>query len=65
MGRAFNKTVQLLAVRGLQDTQCGFKCFSAAAANELFPLQRTTGWGFDVSCCISRASVRCVSWRYR
>ncbi len=48
MGRAFNKTVQLLAVRGLQDTQCGFKCFSAAAANELFPLQRTTGWGFDV-----------------
>ena len=48
MGRAFNTTVHLLAVRGLQDTQCGFKCFSAAAARELFPLQRTTGWGFDV-----------------
>ena len=48
LGRAFNKTVQLMAVRGFQDTQCGFKCFSAAAANTLFPLQRTAGWGFDV-----------------
>ena len=48
LGRAFNKTVQMLAVGGFQDTQCGFKCFSAAAANTLFPLQRTMGWGFDV-----------------
>lgn len=48
LGRAFNKLVQMLAVRGFHDTQCGFKCFSAAAADALFPLQRTTGWGFDV-----------------
>lgn len=48
LGRAFNKLVQMLAVRGFHDTQCGFKCFSAAAAAALFPLQRTTGWGFDV-----------------
>ncbi len=48
LGRAFNKVVQMLAVRGFHDTQCGFKCFSAAAADALFPLQRTTGWGFDV-----------------
>ena len=48
LGRAFNKLVQMLAVRGFHDTQCGFKCFSAAAAEALFPLQRTTGWGFDV-----------------
>ena len=48
LGRAFNKTVQALAVGGFEDTQCGFKCFSAAAAETLFPLQRTTGWGFDV-----------------
>ena len=48
LGRAFNKTVQLIAVRGFQDTQCGFKCFSAKAAAALFPMQQTTGWGFDV-----------------
>ncbi len=48
LGRAFNKLVQMLAVRGFHDTQCGFKCFSAVAADALFPLQRTTGWGFDV-----------------
>ena len=48
LGRGFNKLVQMLAVRGFHDTQCGFKCFSAAAADVLFPLQRTTGWGFDV-----------------
>ena len=48
LGRAFNKLVQTLAVRGFHDTQCGFKCFSAAAADALFPLQRTNGWGFDV-----------------
>ena len=48
LGRAFNKVVQLLAVRGVHDTQCGFKCFSAEAARSLFPMQRTMGWGFDV-----------------
>ncbi len=48
LGRAFNKLVQMTAVRGVQDTQCGFKCFSADAADELFRMQRTTGWGFDV-----------------
>ena len=48
LGRGFNKLVQMIAVSGFQDTQCGFKCFSAAAAETLFSLQRTTGWGFDV-----------------
>ena len=48
MGRVFNSVVRLLAVSGFQDTQCGFKCFRAAAAEELFRLQRTKGMGFDV-----------------
>jgi dolichyl-phosphate beta-glucosyltransferase len=30
------------------DTQCGFKCFSADAAEKIFPLQRLNGWAFDV-----------------
>ena len=48
LGRVFNGVVRLLAVRGFHDTQCGFKCFSAEAAQAMFPLQRTKGWGFDV-----------------
>lgn len=48
MGRVFNFLVRLLAVPGIQDTQCGFKCFTRSAAQAIFPLQRIDGWGFDV-----------------
>lgn len=37
MGKGFNVFVQLLAVPGIWDTQCGFKLFSAAATEKLFP----------------------------
>lgn len=47
LGRMFNTAIQLIVVGGFQDTQCGFKCFTAASADELFALQRTNGWGFD------------------
>jgi dolichyl-phosphate beta-glucosyltransferase len=36
MGRVFNLIVQLLALPGIHDTQCGFKAFRRAAARELF-----------------------------
>jgi len=36
MGRIFNILVQIVAVPGIQDTQCGFKLFTAKAAHELF-----------------------------
>jgi dolichyl-phosphate beta-glucosyltransferase len=48
MGRVFNTLVRLLAVRGFQDTQAGFKCFTREAAREVFPYQTMDGWGFDV-----------------
>lgn len=48
MGRVFNWLVRMLAVPGIHDTQCGFKCFSREAAHLIFPLQRVNGWGFDV-----------------
>ncbi|NLE84174.1 MAG: glycosyltransferase family 2 protein [Chloroflexi bacterium] len=48
IGRVFNALVQTLVLPGLQDTQCGFKCFSAAAAEEIFPNQTLEGWSFDV-----------------
>ena len=47
-GRVFNWAVRALAVRGIKDTQCGFKCFSEKAVNILFPLQISNGFGFDV-----------------
>jgi glycosyltransferase involved in cell wall biosynthesis len=37
MGKGFNVLVQLLAVPGIQDTQCGFKIFSAPATEKVFP----------------------------
>ena len=48
MGRIFNWSVRMLAVRPFQDTQCGFKCFRGEVADELFALQKTKGFGFDV-----------------
>lgn len=36
MGRAFNFLVQLIAVGGFRDTQCGFKGFQRQAAHDLF-----------------------------
>lgn len=36
MGRGFNFIVQLLAVPGIQDSQCGFKLFSEEATELLF-----------------------------
>ena len=46
-GRVFNTIVRLMTVRDIQDTQCGFKCFKAAAAEKLFSVQVLDGWAFD------------------
>ena len=48
IGRVFNWAAKLLVLRGIEDTQCGFKLFSARAAQVLFPLQQLEGFGFDV-----------------
>lgn len=48
MGRVFNRVVQALAVPGIEDSQCGFKAFSRAAAQNIFSRQRIDGFGFDV-----------------
>ncbi len=36
MGRIFNLITQFIALRGLKDTQCGFKLFKGAVAKKLF-----------------------------
>lgn len=48
MGRVFNFMVQILAIRAIQDTQCGFKCFRSDVAHAIFTQQTINGWGFDV-----------------
>lgn len=48
MGRIFNFIVRIFAVRGFQDTQCGFKSFKHDAARDVFSLQTMDGFGFDV-----------------
>ena len=48
MGRVFNFLVRVLAVPGIQDTQCGFKMFTCESAKLTFALQKLDGWSFDV-----------------
>lgn len=47
-GRMVNILIRLLALPGLRDTQCGFKCFRAAVAEDLFRCQTLAGWSFDI-----------------
>lgn len=47
-GRFFNLCVRLLVLPGLADTQCGFKLFTAAAAQDAFSASRLDGFSFDV-----------------
>jgi dolichyl-phosphate beta-glucosyltransferase len=47
-GRIFNFFVRTLALGGIGDTQCGFKCFTRVAARDLFGLQQLDGFCFDV-----------------
>lgn len=59
MGRVFNLITRLVAVRGIQDTQCGFKAFHRDAARDIFrglklyeasdrPVEGAMVTGFDV-----------------
>ncbi len=48
MSRVFNLFVRLIAIKGIGDTQCGFKAFSREAAMDIFSLQTMTGFSFDV-----------------
>lgn len=47
-GRGINYIIQALILPGLNDTQCGFKCFHANVANDIFKSQILSGWSFDI-----------------
>lgn len=48
LGRWFNRAVRLGSVRGIRDTQCGFKLFATDRAVALFGDTRENGFAFDV-----------------
>lgn len=48
MGKIFPFLVNCLVLRGIKDTQCGFKMFKRESAKRLFSKQTLSGFGFDV-----------------
>ncbi len=48
LGRAFHVLASIWVVGPVQDTQCGFKGFTRAAAHDLFARQKITSIVFDV-----------------
>jgi glycosyltransferase involved in cell wall biosynthesis len=48
IGRGYNTLIRLLALPGLQDTQCGFKCLRGPVAEDIFRYQTLDGMSFDV-----------------
>ena len=71
VGRVFNRLVQILVLPGIEDSQCGFKMFTADAVARIFPLVEVDGWAFDVEAlAVARARrLRIVEvpieWHYR
>lgn len=47
LGRCFNFAVQTLGIRGIADTQCGFKMFRQDVALDVFSRCKIDGFGFD------------------
>jgi dolichyl-phosphate beta-glucosyltransferase len=48
IGRVFAFFVNLFAIEGVADTQCGFKMFHRDAAQAVFARQKMAGFAFDV-----------------
>jgi dolichyl-phosphate beta-glucosyltransferase len=46
-GRIFNLALRIALGLQFKDTQCGFKAFTRAAVDTIFPLQKIERWGFD------------------
>ena len=48
LGNLGNLFIQVMAVPGIWDTQCGFKAFSAESTQKIFAHTRMDGWVFDI-----------------
>ena len=58
-GRLFNWLVARMGLRGIADSQCGFKAFTAPAAARLFDALATEGFGFDVELLLRARAAGC------
>jgi glycosyltransferase involved in cell wall biosynthesis len=71
MGRAFNGLVRMMGLTDVDDTQCGFKLFSARAAEAVFRRITLEGWAFDIEALFIaqrlgyRVEVIPIEWHYR
>jgi dolichyl-phosphate beta-glucosyltransferase len=52
LGNLGNLVIQVLLLRHIPDTQCGFKAFTEKAALDIFPKITILGWGFDVEALV-------------
>jgi dolichyl-phosphate beta-glucosyltransferase len=59
IGQFGNLFVQLIAVPGIWDTQCGFKAFRADAAQRIFSQTKIDGWGFDIEVLALAHALNC------
>lgn len=50
--RSFHLYLSVLGIRHIADTQCGFKLFTRAAAQAIFPSLHVEGWIFDIEILI-------------
>ncbi len=48
VGDMGNLLIQVLAVPGIWDTQCGFKAFTSKSAEDIFGRSMIDRWGFDI-----------------
>jgi dolichyl-phosphate beta-glucosyltransferase len=71
MGRGFNYLARAVLGSNVADTQCGFKLFSAAAADTVFTRVTLDGWAFDIEALFiaHRLGLRVhelpIEWHYR
>jgi dolichyl-phosphate beta-glucosyltransferase len=71
MGRAFHALVGALTIRGIADTQCGFKLFRSEVAHDLFSRMRMRGFSFDVEVLLMaqrrgyRILEKAVNWTHQ
>jgi dolichyl-phosphate beta-glucosyltransferase len=70
-GRFVNLIIRFFILPQLQDTQCGFKCFRAEVAEDLFRRQTLDGWSFDIELMFIayrrgyRVTEIPINWYYR
>jgi len=69
MSLLFNWIVQIIALPGISDSQCGFKGFRREAAGRIFRAGMIDGWAFDVEILFLARHMGCriaeipVRWR--